>query len=80
LNRAIVIAELYSPREGLAELNKIKEAGDLKNYYLLFAIEGELHSRLGQRTEARQSLEKALSLTQSPAEKELLRDKILKAG
>lgn len=76
LNRAIVIAELSGAEEGLAQLEKIREAGALKGYYLLFAIEGEFQSRLGHRNQAVKCLEKALSLTQSPAEKELLRDKI----
>lgn len=76
LNRAIVIAELKGPEAGLEELLNIRETGDLRNHYLLDAIEGEFHTRLGHLPEARKFLEKALSLTQSPAERELLRDKI----
>jgi RNA polymerase sigma factor (sigma-70 family) len=78
LNRAIVVAELEGPEAGLQELAKIRKSGGLENYYLLFATEGELHLRLHHPAEALQSLEKALSLTQSPAEKELLRDKLNK--
>jgi len=45
----------------------------LENYYLLPAIRADFLARTGEKSKARQNLEKALTLTDSPAEKELLK-------
>ncbi len=76
LNRAIVVAELEGASPGLAALDRIPDIQALENYYLLPAIRADFLARSGEKSKARQYLEKALALTDSPAEKELLKKKI----
>jgi len=76
LNRAIVVAELEGAGAGLAALDHIPDLLALENYYLLPAIRADFLARTGEKSKAKQNLEKALTLTDSPAEKELLKKKI----
>ena len=76
LNRAIIVAELEGPSAGLAALDGIPDIQALENYYLLSAIRAEFLARTGEKSKAKQYLEKALTLTDSQAEKELLKKKI----
>lgn len=80
LNRAIVIGELQGPAAAVKAIDSIPGKDLLKKYYLLPATLGELYSQLQQYDTARLYLEEALLLTQSPAEKKLLQQKISKTG
>jgi RNA polymerase sigma-70 factor (ECF subfamily) len=76
LNRAIALAEVAGADQALTQLRTLEDDAAMKNYALLPATMGDLHARLGQRTLAKNYFERALALTQSPAEKVLLQKKI----
>jgi RNA polymerase sigma factor (sigma-70 family) len=80
LNRAIIIGELRGPEAGLAAVDGVDGIEALDQYYLLPAIRAEFLAKMGDLSSARVFLEKALRLTDSLAEKELLQEKILKLG
>jgi len=75
LNRSIVIAELKGVNEAIKEIKDIKE---LEQYYLFHATLGEFYAILNRKSEAAHHLEKALKLISSPAEKKLIKQKLLK--
>ncbi|MGF2413237.1 MAG: RNA polymerase sigma factor [Ferruginibacter sp.] len=77
LNRAIVIAELYGPAEGIKAIETITQLSSLKKYYLLPATLGELHLQLQQPDKAKQFFLEALVLTHAASEKKLLQQKII---
>ena len=76
LNRAIVISELNGPAEGIKAIEAIKQLSSLKKYYLLPATLGELHAQLQDHDLANQYFAEAMALTQSPAERKLLQQKM----
>lgn len=76
VNRAIIIAEIKGARAGLDSLEKIPDLETLSNYPLLAATRAEFHVQLGDKAAALQNLNKALMLSSSSAEQELLRKKI----
>lgn len=73
LHRAVVIAHESGPAAGLAAVLAI--AG-LDRHYLYHAVRGELLARLGQVDAARDQWLEARLLTPSPAERELLDQKM----
>ena len=76
LNRAIVISELNGPAEAIEAIADIAQIGSLKKYYLLPATLGELHAQLLDHERANLYFAEAMALTQSPAEKKLLQQKM----
>ena len=60
LNRAIALAMVDGPEAGLAAIEVIAGAGELRDYPLLDSVRGELCRRAGRREEARAHLESAL--------------------
>jgi RNA polymerase sigma factor (sigma-70 family) len=77
LNRSIVVAELEGPRAGLEALDRIPDLDALENYYLLPATRADFLTRLGDHHGAREHIEKALTQTNSPAERQLLQKKFV---
>ena len=77
LNRLIVFAEVNGPQAALKMSIQLDDPA-LKNYYLYPAALGEWHAQVGKHVEARNYFEEAIRLTQSPSEKELLKNKISK--
>ena len=75
LNRAIALRHLAGPTPALAEVETV--ALELDSYHLLHATRAELLRDLGRADEARAEDEAALKLTQNPAERELLRQRLL---
>ncbi|WP_225309325.1 RNA polymerase sigma factor [Larkinella humicola] len=73
LNRAVALAEVDGPMEALLAVLQIKEL-ETNQYY--HAILGDLYAQLHQTDRARQHYQRALHLTLSGAEKQLLRKKI----
>ncbi len=73
LNKAIAAAYAVSKEEALQELEKIE---GLSNYYLYHTAVGEIYFELQQTALARQHYQKALSLTKSLAERQLLQEKM----
>jgi RNA polymerase sigma factor (sigma-70 family) len=76
LNRSVVISELNGPAEGIKSIENIPDINELKNYYLLPAILGELYLKLNEKEKAATFFANAASLTGSEAEKKLLAEKI----
>jgi RNA polymerase sigma factor (sigma-70 family) len=74
LNRALAVAELLGPQPALDEIEPL--ATRLAGYHLFHAARAELLSRLGRQDEARRANETALGLTDNPAERRLLRDRL----
>ena len=70
LNRAIARRHVAGAGAALAEVDAT--APELASYYLFHATRAELLRELGRAPEAREALERALALTQNPAERALL--------
>ena len=77
LNRAIVIAKLYTPDRAIEEINKIDGMESLtKSYYLFSATLGEMYLQKKEFKTAKNYFDTALGLTTSNAEKNLIKKKI----
>lgn len=77
LNRAIVLSMVQGPEAAINDIQNIPGIHSLlEKHYLFAATLGELYSQLPHHTEACRYFEKAITLTQSPLEKNLLRKKI----
>jgi RNA polymerase sigma-70 factor (ECF subfamily) len=78
LHRAVALMEADGPQEALIALNSRFCEMDLKKmdrYYLYHAVLGEIYARIGDRELAQNSLELAIALTSSAAEKRFLSEK-----
>jgi RNA polymerase sigma-70 factor, ECF subfamily len=64
LNRAVAVAMRDGPEAGLSLIDAIFARGELTDYHLAHSARADLCRRLGRRTEARASYERALALTQ----------------
>jgi RNA polymerase sigma-70 factor (ECF subfamily) len=71
-----VYAEVSGPAAALKEIQRMPDKDLLKNYYLYPAVLGEWNSQLGKTAEAKEYFERAIQLTQSRSEKQLLQGKI----
>jgi RNA polymerase sigma factor (sigma-70 family) len=74
LHRAIALRYVRGPAAALGEVDAL--AGDLSGYHLFHATRAELLRALGKMDEARAADEQALGLTENPAERSLLRQRI----
>ncbi len=72
LNRAVAISRARGAEEGLALIDRLVEAGQLGEYYLLPAVRGDLLEKLGRREEARAEFTRAAALTRNAREREIL--------
>ncbi len=73
LNQAVAVGMADGPLAGLALLDLVE---GLDDYHLLHAAYGDLHARAGRDDRARAAFERALRLTDNPAEQALLRSRI----
>ena len=76
LNRVVAVSKVHGQQSALKELDNIIKTGQLEDYYLFFAVRGELFMELGKYPEAQQNFEKAVSLTTNKKEIKLLLQKI----
>jgi RNA polymerase sigma-70 factor (ECF subfamily) len=76
LNRAVAVAMRDGPAAGLALIDAILERGDLADYHLAHAARADMCRRLGRREEARNSYERALSLTRQEPERRFLEGRL----
>ncbi len=74
LNRAIVVAEVAGPAEGLARVEAL--ADELGRYYLFHATRAALLRRLGRDEDAHRADAQALGGTQNPAERALIQRRL----
>jgi len=72
LNRAVAVAMADGPAAGLALVEVLAAASELRGYHLLHATRADLLRRLGRMTEAAESYREALALTGSDAERRFL--------
>jgi len=70
LNRAIALWHVKGPQTALDEVDA--QSGDLAGYHLFHATRAELLRALGRTADARAADERALALTENPAERALL--------
>jgi RNA polymerase sigma-70 factor (ECF subfamily) len=78
LNRALAVAERDGPAAALAQVEPLAER--LGGYHLFHAARAELLRRIGRGEDARAADRRALELTDNPAERRLLRERIRQAG
>jgi RNA polymerase sigma-70 factor (ECF subfamily) len=76
LNQAIAVAMRDGPEAGLALIDDIQANGDLADYHLAHAARADLCRRLGRKAEARESYERALTLTKQEPERRFLRKRL----
>jgi RNA polymerase sigma-70 factor (ECF subfamily) len=74
LNRALAVAERDGPSAAMVELDGI--ADRLDGYHLFHAARADLLRRLGDTTGARAADRRALELTDNPAERRVLSERI----
>jgi RNA polymerase sigma-70 factor (ECF subfamily) len=74
LNRALALAELVGPAAALAAVDPLRAR--LESYHLFHAARGELLRRLDRPDAARQANRRALELTENPAERRLLQERL----
>jgi RNA polymerase sigma factor (sigma-70 family) len=72
LNRAVALAMVEGPEQGLAALRDLDGMPNMERYYLLHATTGELHRRAGHLQKARGCYELALRLTGNDSERRFL--------
>jgi RNA polymerase sigma-70 factor (ECF subfamily) len=72
LNRAVAVAMRDGPEAGLAIIDALLARGELRDYHLAHAARADLCRRLGRSAEARAAYNRALGLTEQPAEKRFL--------
>ena len=82
LNRAVAVSMAEGPAAGLDALDAIANlatpASDsaLSGYHLLHSVRGDLLMKVGNFTEAREEIQRAIALTKNLREKELLTEKL----
>jgi RNA polymerase sigma-70 factor (ECF subfamily) len=74
LNRSLALAELHGPEAALREIEPLGER--LAGYHLYHAARGDLLRRLGRSAEAAEAIQRALALTENPAEQQLLQRRL----
>jgi RNA polymerase sigma-70 factor (ECF subfamily) len=72
LNRAVAVAMADGLRAGLAAIDGLAAANDLKDYHLLYAARADLLRRLGSLDEAAKSYRQALALVTNDSERRFL--------
>ena len=76
LNKAIAVMQVMGGAAALQILNKINDTKKMESWYLYYGVLGEIYSRLNDQELAKKNYEMAFKLTQSSAEKRMLRNKI----
>jgi RNA polymerase sigma-70 factor (ECF subfamily) len=77
LNRSVAVGQVSGPAAGLESIAGLDGNKEIQGYYLFHAIRGEFYQELGEFDRAVDNFERALGLTTIPAERELLKQKIL---
>jgi RNA polymerase sigma factor (sigma-70 family) len=72
LNRAVAVAMVFGPQAGLELVEALTAEASLENYHLLPSVRGDLLSKVGRFSEAREAFERAASLTRNARERQWL--------
>lgn len=78
LNRAVAVAHVHGPEEGLAAVNGMPHRDQLSSYFLLDAVLGDLECRLGRLQAAAGHFRRAIAKADLASEREFL-DRRLRA-
>ncbi|MGH9481987.1 MAG: RNA polymerase sigma factor [Terriglobales bacterium] len=76
LNRAVALGMAQGPVAGLEAVDRLATEPALAGYHLLPSVRGDLLTKLGRFTEARQEIQRALAMTQNLREQALLRERL----
>ncbi len=76
LNRAVAVAKANGPQAGLALLAVLEGSADMQRYHHFHAAKGALLEEAGRGPEAVNCYEAALELTQNPAERRFIKQKL----
>jgi len=79
-NRAVAVAELRGPLEGLAALAMIPENNQLSRYPFLHSAEGEFHRRLGNLDDAARCFHLSLECARTEPERRFIQKKLASIG
>jgi RNA polymerase sigma factor (sigma-70 family) len=83
LNRAVAVSMAHGPAAGLDALDAISTPAPdsaMARYYLLHSVRGDLLMRLGKLREARDEIQRAITMTKNLREQELLTEKLKQIG
>jgi predicted RNA polymerase sigma factor len=82
LNRAVAVSMAHGPAAGLEALDALDALAPpatdsaLAGYHLLHSVRGELLMKMGNFAEARNEIQRAITLTKNVREQELLTEKL----
>ena len=76
LNRAVAVAMRDGFLAGLQRIDAILSKGDLADYHLAHAAKADLCRRLGRKSEARESYQRALALVKQEPERRFLKKRL----
>ncbi|MBV8379057.1 MAG: sigma-70 family RNA polymerase sigma factor [Verrucomicrobia bacterium] len=76
LNRAVAVATVRGPAAGIEAIKAIRHRGELKSYYLFYAVLGEFEAQLHHFEAASAHFRKALELTEVKTEQIFLSKRV----
>jgi RNA polymerase sigma-70 factor, ECF subfamily len=76
LNRAVAVGMAQGPGAGLAALDSLDPGVTLTGYHLVHSVRGDLLLKLGRFTEAREEIQRAITMTENKREQDLLSEKL----
>jgi RNA polymerase sigma-70 factor (ECF subfamily) len=76
LNRAVALGMAQGPAAGLDAVDRLAAEPALAGYHLLPSVRGDLLTKMGRFTEAREEIERAIAMTQNLREQELLMERL----
>ena len=76
LNRAVALSMAQGPAAGLDAVDGLTANPALAGYHLLPSVRGDLLTKLGRFSEAREEIQRAIALTQNLREQELLMERL----
>jgi RNA polymerase sigma-70 factor, ECF subfamily len=76
LNRAVALGMAQGPAAGLDAVDRLTGEPALAGYHLLPSVRGDLLTKMGRFTEAREEVQRAIAMTQNLREQELLMERL----
>jgi RNA polymerase sigma-70 factor (ECF subfamily) len=76
LNRAVALGMAQGPAAGLDAVDRLTAEPALAGYHLLPSVRGDLLTKMGRFTEAREEIQLAIAMTQNLREQELLMERL----
>lgn len=76
LNRAVAVAMRDGAEAGLILIDAILKRGDLREYHLLYSVQGDLYRRVGRTQDAYHAYQQALQLAQQEPERRFLEQRL----